>query len=127
MRDALVVGIGQRIEHFPQDGNRFGDGQASVAGEPLPETLAVDVRHDVVQHRRIAFVGRGDRTRIDQRQDVRMLELCRDPDLAQEPLGADRGGELGLEHLDGDRPVVLEIVGQIDGGHPARPSSRSMR
>ena len=48
-----------------------------------------------------------------------MLELCRDPDLAQESLGADRGRELRPQHLDGDRPVVLEILGQKDGGHPA--------
>ena len=48
-------------------------------------------------------------------------------DLAQEALGAERGGELGAEDLDGDLAVVLEIFGEIDGGHAARPSSRSMR
>ena len=50
-----------------------------------------------------------------------MLE-CRDrPDLAHEPLGADHGGELGAEHLDGDPPAVLQVLGQVDRRHPALP------
>ena len=42
-------------------------------------------------------------------------------DLAQEALRAERGGELGVEHLERDRPVVLEIVGEVDRGHAAAP------
>ena len=42
-------------------------------------------------------------------------------DLAQEALGAERGGELGAEHLEGDLAVVLEVVGQVDRGHAAAP------
>ena len=38
-----------------------------------------------------------------------MLEPGRDPDLAGEALGAEAGGELGAEHLDGDLAVVLEV------------------
>ena len=37
------------------------------------------------------------------------------------------GGELGAEDLEGDRPVVPEVVGEVDRGHAAAPSSRSMR
>ena len=33
--------------------------------------------------------------------------------------GADDGGELGAEHLEGDLPVVLEVVGEVDGRHAA--------
>src|SRR5712691_8231576 len=57
--------------------------------------------------------------RIDERQDVRVLELCRETDLAQEPLGAEDGGKLGAEHLDRDQAVVLHIASEIDRGHPA--------
>ena len=35
--------------------------------------------------------------------------------------GPRRGGELGEEHLEGDRAVVPEVVGQVDHGHPAAP------
>ena len=29
------------------------------------------------------------------------------------------GGEFGVEDLDGDLAVVLEVVGEVDGGHAA--------
>ena len=48
-----------------------------------------------------------------------MLEPGRDADLAGEAVRAERGGELGTEHLDRDLAVVLEVVGQVDGGHAA--------
>ena len=53
------------------------------------------------------------------RQDVRVLEAGGDGDLAQEALGAERLAQLGVEHLERDRPVVLEVVDQVDRGHAA--------
>ena len=50
---------------------------------------------------------------------MRVLEPRGEADLAQEPVGADAGGQLGPEHLDGDRPVVAEILGAIDHRHAA--------
>ena len=46
-----------------------------------------------------------------------MLEAGGELDLAEKALGPERGGELGVEHLDGDRAVVLEVAGELDGGH----------
>jgi hypothetical protein len=46
-----------------------------------------------------------------------MLQGGRDPDLAAEALGAEHGGELGPEHLDGDLGLVAQVAGQIYGGH----------
>ncbi len=40
-------------------------------------------------------------------------------DLGEEAVGADGGGELGAEHLDGDIAIVLEVVREIDRGHAA--------
>src|SRR5678810_410005 len=48
-----------------------------------------------------------------------MLEVRRRPDLGQETLGADDGGELRLEDLDGDLPMVSEVLGEIDRSHPS--------
>ncbi len=48
-----------------------------------------------------------------------MLQLGGDPDLAKEPLGPDRGGDLGIEHLDGDLALVAAIPGEKDIGHAA--------
>ena len=46
-----------------------------------------------------------------------MIEPGGNLDLAQEAVGAERGGELGVQHLEGDDAVVLEIAGEVDGGH----------
>ena len=50
-----------------------------------------------------------------------MLEPGGEPDLALEPIGPERGGELGEQDLEGDRAVVAEVLGQVDHGHAAAP------
>jgi hypothetical protein len=42
-------------------------------------------------------------------------------DLLDKPFGAEDGGEFGLEDLERDLTLVLQVLGQIDGGHPALP------
>jgi hypothetical protein len=49
-----------------------------------------------------------------------MLKVGGGADLTEEPLGADHGGELGPEQLEGDPPLVPEIVSQVHRGHAAR-------
>src|SRR2546427_706492 len=36
-------------------------------------------------------------------------------------LGAERRGDLGPEDLDGDFAMVLQVLGEVDGCHPAAP------
>jgi hypothetical protein len=48
-----------------------------------------------------------------------VVELRRDPDLAQEALGADRRGDRRLEDLDRHRAVVPLVVREVDGRHAA--------
>ena len=48
-----------------------------------------------------------------------MLQVGGELDLGQEPLGAEHGAELGVQHLDRDLAVVLEVVREVDGGHAA--------
>ena len=48
-----------------------------------------------------------------------MLQPGGEPDLALEALGAERRGQLGMEHLERDRTVVPEVAGEIDRGHAA--------
>ena len=50
-----------------------------------------------------------------------MLQPRGEPDLALEPLGTEGGGELGMQHLERDRPVVPEVPGEEDRGHPPAP------
>jgi hypothetical protein len=54
-------------------------------------------------------------------QDVGVLQSGREPDLALEPFGAERSGELGEEDLECNRTVMADVAGQIDRGHPTAP------
>jgi len=46
-----------------------------------------------------------------------MLEVGRRLDLGEEPLGSDHRSEFGLQNLQRDLPLVLQVVGQVDRGH----------
>ena len=48
-----------------------------------------------------------------------MLQVGRELDLGQEPLGPDHRGELGAEHLEGHPPGMADVLGQVDRGHAA--------
>jgi hypothetical protein len=50
-----------------------------------------------------------------------MVELGRNPDLPQKPFGAQLGRDLLPEDLDGDRTIVPDVLGQVDGRHPPTP------
>ena len=50
---------------------------------------------------------------------MRVLEARGEPDLAQEALGAERIGELGVQHLERDRAVVPQVLREPDRGHAA--------
>ena len=54
-----------------------------------------------------------------------MGEPGRDFDLTEEPLGTERGGDLGPEDLDGDGAAVAEITCWNTVAIPPCPSSRS--
>jgi hypothetical protein len=47
-----------------------------------------------------------------------MIQLCSDRDLEEEPLGAKRRCQLGLEDLDGDIAMMFGVPGEIHGRHP---------
>ena len=78
----------------------------------LAERLPLDERHDVEE----VAVGLA---RVEQRQDVRVLEVGGELDLGEEPLGADDGGELRAQNLERDLAVVPEVLGQVHRRHPA--------
>ena len=71
-------------------------GSSPVALEPLAQRLPFHVRHDEVEPPPPRLAG------IEQRQDVRVLELRRNLDLAQEASGAYGRGEILAKHLERD-------------------------
>jgi hypothetical protein len=50
-----------------------------------------------------------------------MLQAGGELDLSKEALGAERSGELGVEDLERDRAVVLQVLGEENRGHPPTP------
>jgi len=48
-----------------------------------------------------------------------MVERSGDLDLAEKPLGAEGLRDFRPEDLQRHRPVVLQVMGEIDGGHAA--------
>ncbi len=78
----------------------------------VPEALAFDERH------RVPELARGC-PRVVHAQDVGVLESRGELDLSLEPLVPHGGGQLRQHHLERDRAVVLQVVGEVDRGHPA--------
>ena len=52
-------------------------------------------------------------------QDVRVLQSRGEVDLADESFGAKGLSQFGVEDLERHQPVVLEVAGEVDRGHPA--------
>jgi hypothetical protein len=52
---------------------------------------------------------------------VGVSQVGRDLDLPNEAFGAEARGKLGPEDLDGNVAVMLQVLGEIDGGHTAAP------
>ncbi len=48
-----------------------------------------------------------------------MLQLRGRLDLGEKALGAERGGEIGVQHLDRDVAIVPEVVREVDRRHAA--------
>ena len=71
----------ERIRDLTGDPDGLVDAELGLAIQLVAKRLALDVRHDVEQE----SVGG---SRVEQRQDVRMLQRRRRLDLHHEPLGA---------------------------------------
>ena len=109
---ALAVRVGQRVHHLDQDLDRVVHRQFADAREPLPERFPLDIRHDEVEEA-AGLAG------VVERQDVGMLQAGCDLDLAEETLAAERGGELGPQHLERHLAPVPEVLGEVHRGHAA--------
>ncbi len=112
MHHSVGVCAGEGVDDFDQQPHRLVNGQLAFAREPLAERLAFHVRHDEEQ-------SSSRLTGIEQRQDVRMLQLGGDLDLAEESRSADRRGEILAQHLERDVAFVLHVAREVYGGHAA--------
>ena len=100
---ALRVRVGQPVSHLTQNLHGFADRQRARPANPPAERFAVDIRHDVEE-------GVGGGARIEERKDVRMLEIGGRANFLDEAFAADGRHDRGVHDLERDLPVVPEIV-----------------
>jgi hypothetical protein len=91
------MGVGESRRHVARDPERILDGQLTLPREPAPRRFTFDNGHRVIEAG--ATIGCGPGSRVVQREDVRVAETRRDLDLAQEPVGSHRVGELRMQDL----------------------------
>ena len=108
------MGIVERQRHLAGKPHRNVDRELPFPGDPVAERLTLDERH-----REPEPVGDG--ARVIDAEDVRVLEPGGELDFPLEPLGAHRRREFRMEHLEGDRAVVLDIARQKHGRHATAP------
>jgi hypothetical protein len=108
----MSVGVVEGVGGLARDPKRVGDRELPLARQALPQGLAVHERHREPE----LAVGVA---RVEHGENVRVLEPGREPDLSEEPLGAERPSELGVQDLEGDGAVVAEVVRAVDRRHAA--------
>jgi hypothetical protein len=94
------------------DAQSLRDGQLSLASKAIAQRLPLHEGHHV-EERPAGFTG------IVQREDVRVREVRRNLDLAQEPLCSHRARQLGVENLHGDIAAVAAVAREVNACHPA--------
>ncbi len=92
----------ERVGDLRGDPHRLLHAELLLAVERRAERLALDEGHHIVEEP----VGGA---AVEEREDVRMLQRGGGLDLDHEPVGTEDGGELGLEDLNRDAAVVLEV------------------
>jgi len=110
-----AVGVVQRFSGLPHQAHGVLQGERAFAIEPVTQGLAIHVGHHVIRSGRRLVGG----TRVEQGEDMGMLEPRQDSDLKQEAIGAHAGDDLGVQDLDRYRAIVLLIPRQIHHRHPA--------
>ena len=112
MDHTTVVRVLQCLGHRSRYLHRLINGQLLLAVDSLPERFPLHMRHDIEQEA-VRLAG------VEQRQDVRVLQVGRGLDLSEEAFGPYYSSQLGLQDLERDLSLVLEVVGEVDRGHPA--------
>jgi hypothetical protein len=110
---ATFVRVVQRIGDLRGDARGIRYRKLPLALEPRAERLALHEGHHVVEQ-----TGRA--SGIEEREDVRVLQIGRELYLAEKSLRSEQRRELGVKHLDRDAAMVLEVLREIDRRHPAR-------
>src|SRR5215210_2096684 len=97
---------GERFGHFSRDPDRVANWKLALALQTSAERLSLHVRHHIVQQP-IRVSG------IQQREDMRMLQLGGRLDLAEETLTSQRRRQLRMQDLDGYVAIMFDVLREI--------------
>ncbi len=114
MEHTLPVGVVERLGGFGGNAHRLLDRQLSFAGDPVPQRLPVHEWHGEPEMP-------GGFPRVEHGEDMGVLQAGSHFHFAVETLGPQDVGQLLVQHLERHRALVLEILGQEDGGHATAP------
>ena len=106
--------VAQRVRHLASDLESFVDRELTFPGQALAQRFSLDIGHDIIEQP-VGFI------RVVQRQDVRVVETGGDLNLLEKPGCPERRGQLGPEHLQGNRALILQILGEEDVRHSPVP------
>src|SRR5215203_5095812 len=109
MDDAEPVRIPERVGDRAGDRDRIGDRELSLAHESLTKRAPFHEGEDAIE---LASVV----SRIQHRQDARMLQPGVSADLTQKALGGRRLRQLVVQHLDRHDAAPLEVARAVDDG-----------
>ena len=112
MQHAVPVGVVEGFRHIRRDLHSFLDRQLTLAVELVLQRLTIDDRHHVVQEA-VGFAG------VEQRENVRVIEVCGNLDLLQKPSRTECGCEIRKQYLHCYFAVVLQVVGEVHRRHTA--------
>ena len=113
MREAVLVSVAERVEHFGGDADRPVDRERALAPDDVSQGFSRYERHHEPKQI-IGFAG------IEQRRDMRVVQLGSPADLAQEAVGGNGDRQLGVEHLDRHFAAVF-VEGTVQRGVSAAP------
>ncbi len=99
--------------------DRLLNRELAVALQPVSQRFPLDIGHHAVQEAvRLPCLVKG--------EDLWMLQLGGELDLLEEPICAQRRGELRAEHLDRHLSVESQILGEvIPSDQPAEQAAKS--
>ena len=107
---ALPMGVVECASDFAGNAQRFAHRQLTLTLESSSQRFAFDIRHHIKQQ----AIGR---TGVDQSEDMRMLQVCRDLNFREESLATDNRAEFRRQQFDRNRATMAEIVREKDRRH----------
>src|SRR5919112_3066215 len=90
----MTMSVVERACDLARDANRIRNRELSLAPKSVAKRLTLDQRHDI-EEEAVCLA------RIEELQNMRVLEIGSGLDLGQEPLGAHDSSQLRSKHFEG--------------------------